>query len=266
MNMNKKDFEFEGKKYFVVKPRPEDKRDAQKYYNKGFRKALEDGALLRVGLDKYVREQNIWDDKKQEEFDTKQTKLRDGLNTLKKGKISLSAARDIAIECSECRTFLQGLLSERNQMDENTAESQAEQERLNFLISVCVYNDKGERVYKDYSDFMRRASEDLAGAAGMAFASHLYEYDEDWQLTLPEIQFLHKYKFVNKFDDGYHLINKEGQKVDKEGKLLDISVKTDSGNETDSEPVFLDDDGKEIVIQAELTKVPEKPTEVKSPE
>ena len=59
----------------VVKPNSSKIKQAQLAYNKAFRAALESGALLRQKLDSYMREQEIWDDKKEKEYEDYVNKL-----------------------------------------------------------------------------------------------------------------------------------------------------------------------------------------------
>ena len=82
----------------VVKPNSSKIKKAQLVYNKAFRAALESGALLLQKLDSYMREQEIWDDSKEEEYNNLVERINDAEKTLAKGGIKLSEAREHAIQ------------------------------------------------------------------------------------------------------------------------------------------------------------------------
>ena len=67
-------------------------RDSQVQYNETFRRALDSGALLRQKLSDYMREQGIWDDKKQEKNDKFLEDINAREEALKAGGIRLNDA------------------------------------------------------------------------------------------------------------------------------------------------------------------------------
>jgi hypothetical protein len=92
-------------------------------------------------------------------------------------------------------------------------------------------------------------------------ASMVYGLDNDFEKTLPENKFLHKYKFV---DEKLRLVDKQGRLIDAEGRLIDDKGRyiDEAGNYVDkfgnkvdkdgeylfeSKP-FLDEEGNPIVL------------------
>lgn len=156
------------------------------------------------------------------------------------------------------------LLSEKNSIMRFTAESQADDERFNFLVSrAVVYYDNKKPYFKDYADYLNKSSTEVALQGANTLLNQIYglgNYDE----SLPENKFLKKFKFV---DSEYRLINKDGHLVDKEGRLIDedgsfVAYKDDGtkyrvdkfGNPVNEEgeyvgepAPFLDDEGNPIV-------------------
>ena len=63
-------------KVAVLKPKANHLREAQLAYNRAFRDALESGALLRQKLEDHMREQGIWDDTKQKQYDDVATMIK----------------------------------------------------------------------------------------------------------------------------------------------------------------------------------------------
>lgn len=237
--------------------------EATKVYNRAFRDALESGALLRNKLEDHMRQQGIWDDTKQKELEDVQTVILDNERKIAKGGIRLKVAKDLALEMADKRVEMRNILMQRNSLDGNTAEGQADNARFDYLVSASlVYSDSGKPYFKDLADYRNRSTEPVAIEAARRLAQLVYGLDSNYEKGLPENKFLSEFKFVDK---ELRLINNEGQYVDREGNLLneDGRFVDDDGNLIDKEgnPVteegeykfdqapFLDDDGNPIVTE-----------------
>jgi hypothetical protein len=226
----------------VVRPNHRQMEEGQQVHNAAFRKGLESGAILRARVEHYLREQKLWDDAKQAEFDRIQKVLLDGEKTLKRGRIKLGEARKVAIGMAKARTELLVLNAERVRLDNNTVEAQAENARFNFYVSACtVYADTGKPVFRNLQDYLERAGEDLSWEAASALASLLNNYDADAEKKLPENAFLLKYKFV---DDKLRYVNKDGHLTDVDGKLIDEDGRFVAY--VDGQKVFVDREGNRV--------------------
>ena len=139
---------------FVRKPGVKDYRDAQLVYNKAFRKALEGGAILKQKLNDFIMEQGLWDDKKEAKYKGLLNKIRDIETVLSGGGISLSKAKEAAIDLRRTRNELQELISDRNSYEANCAEGQADNEKFNFLVVCCtVKADKATKVWNTPEEY-----------------------------------------------------------------------------------------------------------------
>lgn len=205
---------------FTIKsPTLADQREAQKVYNQAFSDAVKSGCIVRARLDDLLKEQGLWDDNKQIRFNTLQQQLLDSEKTLAKGGISLKTAKDIAVRMKSLREDLRELISVRTNLDNHTAEGQADNARFNYLISCSlVYSSTKDKYFKTYEEYLTRASEPIAVKAAQVLANMLYGLDSDYEKKLPENKFLIKYKFV---DAKLRLVNKDGKLVDTEGRLID---------------------------------------------
>ena len=252
---------------FTIKsPSLGDQREAQKVYNQAFSDAVKSGCIVRARLDDLLKEQGLWDDHKQARFNKLQQQILDHEKTLSKGGINLKAAKEIAVKMKDLREDLRELISVRTNLDNHTAEGQADNARFNYLISSClVYsNNKDKKYFKNYEEYLSRAAESIAIKAAQVLANMLYGLDNDYEKKLPENKFLVKYKFV---DDKLRLINKEGKLIDIDGRLVDefgrfINEKgqyVDKGGSlvdengdyvTDFKP-FTDDDGNPVLVNEE---------------
>jgi hypothetical protein len=261
----------------VVKPNSNKIKQAQLAYNKAFRAALESGALLRQKLDNYMREQEIWDDKKEKEYAELLEKINESEKSLAKGGIKLSEAKDVALQMRVDRGEFRDLISERTYLDTNTAEGQADNARFNHLIYLSILDEKtGKPFFESVEDYEEKATEPYAAEAASELARMMYDLDPDYDKNLPENQFLSDYGFVNEdmrlvnkegqfvTVDG-QLVNEEGRLIDEEGNMIDKDgnpLDKDFNYVLDKKP-FIDDSGKDIPIPESEEEEEEEKAEAK---
>lgn len=251
--------------FLIKSPSLSDQREGQKIYNQAFSDAVKSGCIVRGRLNDLLKEQGLWDDQKEQRMNTIQQKLIDKEKDLAKGGISLKAAKQIALDMKGLREDLRDLISVRTNLDNHTAEGQADNARFNYLVSAClVYKDSKKPYFNGYEDYLNRASELVAIRGAQILANMLYGLENDYEKKLPENKFLVKYKLV---DDKLRLVNKDGKLVDAEGRLIDENGRyineegkyvdingnlvDDTGEYIVDFKPFLDDDGKPIVIDEE---------------
>lgn len=292
-------------KVMLKVPGAQEYRDSQMEYNKAFRKALDSGALLRQKLSDYMREQGIWNEAKQKKNDEYVQKIQDKESLLKKGGIRLSDARQIALDLRVLRAEFREFLAEKNTMDQNSAEGQADNARFAELTRLCMLNPSTKEPYfQTQADFDGAADQPWVIEASSELASMIYGLDPNYDDKLEENKFLREFKFSN---DDNRLINENGHLVDGKGRLLTedgryvqyrtkkaelaqdeknryyvnregeevIEIVDEDGNVTwerpenmDRQP-FLDDEDKPVVIEAEAqeeeTEEKAETTEEKKP-
>jgi len=265
------------KEILAKTPSLNDQREAQKIYNQSFTDAIKSKSVVRAKLDDLLKDQGLWNDEKQAQFNLLQKEILEGEKRLAKGGFSLNEAKDLAISIKSKRDEIRELISVRTSLDNHSAEGQADNARFNYLVSVCVvYNDTKEAVFKDMEDYLNRSTEEVAILGAQNLANMLYGLDNDYESNLPENKFLKKYKFV---DTDLRLIDKQGRLIDADGKLIDSEGRfiDDSGNFVDkfgnrvdkngdyvveAEP-FLDENGKPIILEEETKN--EQPKENPEP-
>lgn len=253
--------------FLIRSPSLSDQREGQKIYNQAFSDAVKSGCIVRGRLNDLLKEQGLWDDQKEQRMNTIQQKLIDKEKELAKGGISLKAAKKIALDMKELREDLRDLISVRTNLDNHTAEGQADNARFNYLVSCClVYKDSKKPYFNGYEDYLNRASELVAIRGAQILANILYGLENDYEKKLPENKFLVKYKLV---DDKLRLVNKDGKLVDADGRLIDENGRyineqgkyvdingnlvDDTGEYIVDFKPFLDDDGKPIILDEEKT-------------
>lgn len=239
-------------KVIVRRPTPEDYRDSQIEYNKAFREALDSGALLRQRLTDYMREQGIWNDEKQKKNDEYVDKIRSKEDALKGGGIKLSDAREIALELKKLRSEFQIFLAERNALDSNSVEGQADNARFSHLVRLCILNsDTRQPIFQDQKQYDAVAEQPWVIEAASQLANMIYGLDPKYVDNLEENKFLKEFKFVN---DDLQFIDKEGHLVDAEGRLINedgryIAYRTEEGrkNKDPDDVYFVNRNGEEVV-------------------
>jgi hypothetical protein len=248
---------------YLKKPGTKELTEAKLAYNKAFRKALESGAILKAKLVDYVREQGVWDDKKEAEYKRLVEEIRSGEALLSKGGVTLKVAKEASLKLKETRLEFQSLIAERNAYDANSAESVADNAQFNQLVVCCTFKpDRVSRVWNTSDEYDNDSNEQWASDAASRLANMLYGLDPDYEKNLPENKFLVTYKFAN---EKLELVNKDGHLIDSEGNLIDeegyyvkyVDEKkvrvTKDGRELDENnnvkvefSPFLDDDGKPV--------------------
>ena len=265
----------EEKTIMVKAPSLHDQRESQKVYNQTFTDAIKSKAVVRAKMEDVLTEQGLWDQEKQARLSTLQQELLDKDRQLAQGGIPLSSAKNIAIKMKELRGQIRTLISDRNALDNHSAEGQADNARFNYLVSACVvYNDTKTPVFSNMEDYLNRSLEDVAVTGAETLANMMYGLDNNYENNLSENKFLRKYKFV---DDNLRLIDKKGRLVDEDGRLINeqgryINEKGEFvdkfGNSVDGDgnyivefKPFLDEDGKPINEETPEDDKPAKPQE-----
>lgn len=232
-------FEVDGKDYYI-KMSPEALVAGKKAHSRALREALEDGALLRKRLMSYMKEQGVWDDKKEAEYQAFVKTINSLESKLSAGKMKISEGKAVAIELAETRAKFRALITDRNDMDTNTAEGQADNARFNALLAKSVFDyDTQKLVFPTVEDYIQKGSEPLSLALASKFANFLYGVDEKYEDNLVENKFLRRFKIIDEkgrfIDKDGNLVDIDGKRVDEEGYYID-----EAGNRVDSTGVSLD--------------------------
>jgi hypothetical protein len=262
-------------KVLVKKPTQDDYRKGSILYAKAFRDALEGGSFLRDKLNEHLVKEGLWSKEKQEASEELSIKIAEKEKELKKGGVSLKAARIIALEIKTLRELLKELISVRINFDNNTAEGLADNARFDYMISVNIFDPvTGQKKFRTVEEYNAVATQPWAVKAATEIASMFYELE-----TAIEDSFLAKFNMVD--SDG-RLVNKNGHliSVDIDGveRLIDKDgnyVAYDENNnqyrvDRDGKKVdeietlpFTDDDGNEYDKDGNILEKKEEPVEEK---
>lgn len=257
---------------FVKRPDNDSIKEADIHRAKIWNKAFKAGVLTKKEVEAAMKERGLWSEEKSNKEAALTEEILDLEKQLftggsKKSKPKLSDGRRIAIQMRTKRMELRSLIQERLNMDENTAESLADNARFDFLVSCCsYYEDTQERVFDDYEDYNERSSSVEAVISAQLLAQMMYNLDSDFENNLPENQFLSKFNLVNEEgrlvdpNNPDQLIDLEGRKINEFGHFLD-----EEGNRIDTEGDELDDNGLYVLADYEDDLRTEKPKRKRAP-
>jgi hypothetical protein len=239
-------------KVLLKTPDAGDYRDSQIQYNKAFRKALDSGALLRQKLTDYMDEQGIWDNEKQKKNDSYIESINQKEQALNIGGIKLSEAKKIALELRSVRAEYRDFLSERNALDQNSVEGQADNARFSEIVRLCLLNPNSKAPYfQTQADYDSAAEQPWVIEASGKLAGMIYGLDPNYDEKLTENKFLKEFNFVNEdlapVDESGHLVDLDGRLIDKDGRF--IAYRTPEGKlaKNEEEVYFVNRDGKEVI-------------------
>jgi hypothetical protein len=268
MSDNKKEqkevrFDFEGKEYLVKSLTSKQLSEGRRVYTQAFKKAIDEGAILKKSLEDHIRKQGIWDDGKQEEYLSLIKKSADLEYKIKSGTYkTASELKQKALELKKLRLQTTSLASVRDSMDAVTAEGMADNRQFNYFVSCSVLDFLTQKpVYSSVDEYESEADSKLAEACAAKFASFFYGLEEDYTSTFLENKLLKK---LNLLDDKGFLVDSNKRRVDEEGNLIDgEGARIDSeGNRIDinNNPIIDDDalDSLEFVDDLSGTEKPVK--------
>jgi hypothetical protein len=214
-----KDSEDKEKKIVVRKPKQKDFQDAKIYASGIFKRLYESGdVVLRSSVNEHLEKLGLWNKDKEDKLAKLNKEIVAAESKLKRGGIKLSEARTIAIDLKTKRRERTILLIATTELDSKTLEGQMENAEFDFLVSRAIYNEDGTLVFQSVDDYLESESDYIAEAAAKA-ANLIHNFDNEWELKLPENSFLlnHKWKTGKAFavveDKQLFLLDEDGNKI-----------------------------------------------------
>jgi hypothetical protein len=250
----------------VNRPTEAQQREGRKLRNKTFAEGLLAGGFVRKKIENIMKEQNIWDESKQKEWEQLQKELRE--KELALSKLSSTAdkdkGRELALAMQELRLKLRSLNYDRTELENQSVDAQADNAEHNYYVSVCTTystaskENAGKAFFKDEKDYLERSNEDSAAEAARHFALLTYGMEPDYEAKLPENKWLIKHglaKFCDKY--GVKLIDSKGHLVDSKGRLIreDGRWVTPDGVLCDEAGNIVDENGNYIPLDELKKKV-----------
>jgi hypothetical protein len=259
-----KDGKEEVVKIVVKRPSSSLISSAQRVGAKAWTDCVREGIMTKKELEKFMKEQGIWDEGKDEE----QKKVVQEIADLERSlyvsgnagkKLKASEGKNIAIQMRIKRNELRDLIADKMSLEQNTAESISDNVRFDYLVANSVFYQNGQKVYNDLDDYKERSDDQIAFSAASSLASMMYSIDRDFEAKLPENKFLKMFHFV---DDNLSLVNDKGETVDTDGRRIDKQGYwlNDQGQRVDKDGNVLDENGNYIPT---ITYIDDEDKEVK---
>ena len=232
---------------FIKNPSNEIVSMSERYRAKVFNQCLIDGILTKAELHKMMNDRGLWSKDKDKQYDelTQQIIALEKDLYLGNGKQKtrdLDDGRSIAIKIRELRIELKELIAQKVQMEENTAESIADNAKFDYLVAFCTHYENGEKVYKNIDAYNMKSSDSISFMAAAKLAEMMYNLDTSYEKNLPENKWLTDHDLVNEelslVGDEGELVDIDGRKIDEDGKYIN-----DKGEWVDKEGNRLSEDG-----------------------
>lgn len=239
-------------KVLITNPTAKQYRDSQVEYNKAFREALDSGALLRQKINDHMVDQGLWGEDKEQRYQKFLSDINEKEELLNAGGVKLSEAKEAALRLRELREGFKDLIAERNALDANSAEGQADNARFSELVRVCMINpDTGQPYFPDQQAYDSQADQPWVVEASGELANMLYGLDPDYEGGLVENKFLKEFKFVNEdlrfINDDGHLVDQEGRLINEDGRYIAYRTKEGQANQDKEDMYFVNTDGEEVI-------------------
>lgn len=202
MSNDDKNFEFEGKKYSIKKPTARVSSEASRRYSVEFTNCLKKDLMTKQQMKDFLSEHGVWSEDK----DKEEKKISEQINKLEleiyrggpnSKRMTLKEGQEKALEIKDLRGKYFALISERQSYEANTADALADNAKFDYLVSECVYNEDGSKVYNSYEDYQDKSNDDLAYEAASQLAQMMYSLEDDFTKKLPENQFLTKFGLLD---------------------------------------------------------------------
>ncbi len=207
---------------YVRRPNAKDFKEAKLYSNSGVAKAIKGGNFITRSQTKdHIMKAGIWTEEQEKKLVEITNKITERTDKLKKGGIKKSEAKTICFELIDLREEQLVVLSRVNELDKFTIEAQAENDEFDYLLSACLLNEEGERVFESVDDYKEKATDEpYYFTAGEELQKIIYGFGrmDDILKSRPEYQFLMEQKII---DDKLRYIDKEGNLIDKFGNRVD---------------------------------------------
>ena len=249
---------------YVVKPSNDTISNADMRRAKVWNDCIQNGILTKKELSTVMEERGIWDKSKQNKEDDINVQMAQFEKDLFRGKNGkkpkVSEGKEIALKMRELRVELRNHIAERIALEENTAESLADNARFDYFVSECTfYKDTRKRVYNNLEEYSSKSSDAIAFAAASMLGDLLYNLDSSFEQSLPENKWLKTFNLVN---ENLSLVNNDGKTVSTDGQVINEEGHyiNEDGQRVDVDGLPLDEDGNYILVDYENDLAPVKKT------
>jgi hypothetical protein len=180
------------KTYVIKKPDVAEINSAKKFASVRFSEYVRAGVMLRDELDSILLERGFqkWNKEKEEQLTTLSDRIEENLTNLSKKSLAKTKKVELAKETRALRVLLNLLKNEQSKVYSHTVENKVDDDYFDFLVSECVFNEEGERVFSSFEDYQEKSGEEFAIRSAEKLAEVMFGLKDNWQAELPENKFL----------------------------------------------------------------------------
>ncbi len=187
MKMNKLDYTVEENNYYVRIPNQRDMNNADLIYKTKYSEALRYGALTAAEAQKIIDDREIFGPNDEAEV----RKLFIELHALGEKLMDtekFTKAAELIFEMEQLRGKIMHINMRKNNILDNTAESYADEHRLQFYAVACSFGEDEKPVFKDIDDYLERATEEVARVSLTKIIHLIANEGKDFRTEWPEYQ------------------------------------------------------------------------------
>jgi hypothetical protein len=183
------------KKYKIVKPTFTQGNKADLLYKKSFGEAIKSGLMTAMQMREIMAKDEYYGNSTNtsRDIDNELAKLTADLEQESDKDKSLSIV--LAIKEQRARKYIENF--KINSMYEQTADNYAESIRNQFYASELTQDEGGKKIFKSFDDFCERQADNIAQEAILNFMLFNAKISENYELSLPENQWLLKNGYIN---------------------------------------------------------------------
>ncbi len=184
---DKVEFKVDKDTYTILQPTQQQISDADLVYKSKYSEGVRAGMLTHAEAGRFIQDRKIWteeDSQKASEILLEITKLGSALEKV----TDVAEGLEMVGEVEEKRIELLRLNSRKNEILDNTAESYADEKRLNFYVIKCTYDAAGQPVFKNMSTLVELGNSEVAVEATRNTIQLLANDGEDFRINWPDYQ------------------------------------------------------------------------------
>ena len=222
MTNKPKTFKHKNNTYTVISPNNKIRRESDAVYAKTYRQAIKDGYFLEAEVEAILKDRgyNEKDSNKKKNLLLQEVgKLETRL--VKSDNLSSNEGKDLAFKIKELRGEYDKIDEAKNELTSQCANTMAENKRFSYFAYACILDSEGKRVWDSFEEFEADESE-LAYAAASEVLSMIYDENRVVVKNIEMQKYENKWLIDHGFmDNDFFYLNPEGQRTDKEGRLID---------------------------------------------
>jgi hypothetical protein len=190
------DFETEKGKFYALRPTQQQTMDAELVYKTKYSEALRYGALTTAEAIRIIEARDLWTDDDKKQVSDLLLEVHNLGNELKKQN-SVTKGLELVNEIESKRLDILRVNMKRNAILDNTSESYADEQRLQFYIVECTFRDDGTQLFKDKSELIAASDEHHTVLATKFIIYLISNEGKDFREGWPDYEWRKSHGLVN---------------------------------------------------------------------